>query len=76
MNNPDPAMRAILIYGSDAGAVREHSKSISKWALGDNHDPLLMVRLNEDELAQDPAKLNDEASAIAMFGGNKVLKFG
>ncbi len=74
VNNPDPAMRAILIYGSDAGAVREHSKSISKWALGDNHDPLLMVRLNEDELAQDPAKLNDEASAIAMFGGNKVIE--
>ena len=74
VKNPDPAMRAILIYGSDAGAVREHSKSIAKWALGDNPDPLSMIRLNEDELAQDPAKLNDEASAIPMFGGNKVIE--
>ena len=74
IKNPDPKVRVVLIYGSDRGAVREHARSLSKHTRGDHDDPMLAVSLDEDTLAKDPARLMDEAAAIPMFGGHKVIE--
>ncbi len=74
LKNPDPNIKVVLLYGSDQGAVHENARALSKHARAGNDDPLLVVSLNEDDIARDPTKLMDEAAAIPMFGGNKVIE--
>ena len=74
IKNPDPGVKVVLIYGSDRGAIREHARALSRHVRDGHDDPMLVVSLDEDTLAKDPARLMDEASAIPMFGGNKVIE--
>jgi len=74
LKKPDPAVRLALIYGTDKGAIRTHARRLSAHICGAKSDPMQCVSLSESDLAQDPARLYDEAAAIPMFGGNKVIE--
>lgn len=74
LKKPDPAMRVVLIYGGDKGAIREHAKRLSKATRGADGDPTLLVEMDDAALSADPARLYDEAAAIPMFGGTKVIE--
>ncbi|MCG6207798.1 DNA polymerase III subunit delta [Rhodopseudomonas sp. HC1] len=71
---PDPARPLILLYGPDAGLVRERADALIASALDDPKDPFALVRLDGDELAAEPSRLVDEALAIPMFGGRRAIR--
>ncbi len=74
LENPDPEVRAVLVYGPDAGLVRERVESLIASVAGDPGDPFRVADLSADEIAKDPARLADEAAAISMTGGRRAVR--
>lgn len=70
---PDPAMRAILVFGPDNGLVRERAVKLAKTVLPDLNDPFRVAELTAAALKDDPARLADEAAAMALTGGRRVV---
>jgi DNA polymerase III subunit delta len=62
-----------LVHGNDEGLIRERARKLVRNALGDDPDPLRLVRLDGDAIAREPGVLSDEAHAISMFGGSRVI---
>ena len=71
---PDPKIRAVLIYGPDAGLVHERLNALTRAVAGSIDDPFRVVEFNADVLKQDPAKLGDEAAALSFGGGRRVVR--
>jgi DNA polymerase-3 subunit delta len=74
VKKPDPRARAILIYGPDDGLIRERAAMIGKTIVADLNDPFNAVTLEGDALAADPARLMDEALAMSMLGGARLIR--
>jgi DNA polymerase-3 subunit delta len=70
---PDPAMRAILVYGPDHGLVRERVGKIVASVVEDPNDPFRVAELSGAQVAKDPALVADEAAAMAFGGGRRVV---
>ncbi|MCW5771404.1 MAG: DNA polymerase III subunit delta [Rhodospirillaceae bacterium] len=71
---PDPAFRLVLFHGSDRGLVRERADRVARTVVPDPADPFRIVRITGAGIAEDPARLADEAAAIAMGGGRRVIR--
>ena len=71
---PDPARPIILLYGPDAGLVRERADALLASAVDDPRDPFSLVKLDGDELSADPSRLVEEAMTIPMFGGRRAIR--
>src|SRR5258708_31555797 len=62
-----------LVHGLDEGLTQERVKTIIRGRIGDDSDPMRLVRLEGDAVARDPGILADEAYAISMFGGDRAI---
>ncbi|MGV8997635.1 MAG: DNA polymerase III subunit delta [Parvibaculaceae bacterium] len=71
---PNAKVIAVLVYGPDGGLVRERMNSLMRTVLDDINDPFRLSDLTEADLKSDPARLADEAAAIAMLGGRRVVR--
>ena len=71
---PDTARPIILLYGPDAGLVRERAEALLASAVDDPNDPFSMVRLDGDELSAEPSRLVDEAMTMPLFGGRRAIR--
>jgi len=71
---PDPKIRAILVYGPDAGLVRERGEALAKAVAQNLDDPFRVASLTGAALVQDPARLHDEMAALSFTGGRRVLR--
>ena len=71
---PDSGRPIILLYGPDAGLVRERAEALIASAVDDPNDPFSLVRLDGDELSAEPSRLVDEAMTIPMFGGRRAIR--
>ena len=69
----DPARPIVLIFGADAGLVRERAEAIINKSVDDVRDPFALVRLEGDALAGDPSRLVEEAHTIPLFGGRRAV---
>jgi DNA polymerase-3 subunit delta len=72
---PDAAVRAVLLYGPDAGLVRERMAALTKSVAGSLDDPFRTAEFPADILKSDPARLADEAAALALTGGRRAVRF-
>jgi len=72
--NPPKGLMMALVYGPDAGLVQERAEKLLKSVVSDLTDPFNVSDLNEDTLLADPARLADEAAAISMMGGRRVVR--
>jgi DNA polymerase III subunit delta len=70
---PPPHIFLYLVFGTDAGLVSERARKIISRAVDDSKDPFQLVRIGGDELANDPARLADEANTIPLFGGRRAI---
>jgi DNA polymerase-3 subunit delta len=70
---PDAARPIVLIFGPDAGLVRERAEKIIKASVDSPDDPFSLVRLEGDDLSGDPGRLVDEANTIPLFGGRRAI---
>jgi DNA polymerase-3 subunit delta len=71
---PDSKRPIILVFGPDAGLVRERADALIASAVDDVNDPFALVRLDGDELANEPSRLVDEAMTIPLFGGRRAIR--
>lgn len=74
LRQPDKQARLVLIYGPDAGLVRERAELLTATAVDDPADPFRLVRLTGADIADQPARLGDEARTIPFGGGRKVVR--
>lgn len=74
LKRPDPSARAILVYGPDTGLVRERAEVLARTVLERLDDPFRVAELVASALADDPARLADEAAAISFTGGRRVVR--
>lgn len=73
--NPTDNVYAVLIYGPDAGLVRERAKTLAAAILGEaTGDPFRSMELQQSELLADAARLHDEAAALSLIGGRRVIR--
>lgn len=74
VKKPNPKARAILVYGPDSGLVKERAVTMGKSVVADLSDPFNVADLSADVLMDDPARLADEAKAISMMGGARLIR--
>jgi DNA polymerase-3 subunit delta len=74
LQRPDPAIRAILLYGPDEGLVRERAEAAARSVCPDLKDPFRVADLMAVGLAADPARLADEAAQLSLAGGRRVVR--
>jgi len=73
LSRPEPAFRLVLIYGPDRGLVSERARAFAKKTGLPLDDPFAVVRLEANELDQQPGRLEDEARTVPMFADNRRL---
>ncbi len=71
---PPAALQAALVFGPDAGLVQERAEKLLKTVVTDLTDPFNSVDISEAALLDDKARLFDEAAAISMMGGRRVIR--
>jgi len=70
---PDTKRLIALVFGPDAGLVRERVDALIKSAVDDPADPFALARLDGDALADEPSRLVEEAHTIPLFGGRRAV---
>lgn len=70
----NPAIRAILVYGPDAGLAQERAAIMGKQVVSDLNDPFNASHLTGSMIADDEARLSDEASAQSLMGGRRLIR--
>jgi len=74
LKSPPQGMAAFLFFGPDQGLVRERAEALAKTAVPDLNDAFRVSELDDAALCADPARLADEAAAISMLGGRRVVR--
>ena len=72
--NPPQGLVAALVYGPDQGLVRERAERLAKTVTPDLNDAFQVSELDDAILSADAARLADEAAAISMLGGRRVVR--
>jgi DNA polymerase-3 subunit delta len=70
---PDSGQPVLLIYGPDAGLVRERADALVRASVDDPADPFMLARIDGDELAGTPSRLVEEAHTVPLFGGRRAV---
>jgi DNA polymerase-3 subunit delta len=70
---PDPAQPVVLVYGPDAGLVRERVDALVRASVDDPNDPFAFVRIEGEELSANPSRLVEEAHTIPLFGDRRAV---
>jgi DNA polymerase-3 subunit delta len=71
---PPAEVRAVLLYGPDAGLVRERAQALVIKIAGSAADPFRVADIAPAALEDGPGPLWDEAGAIAMTGGRRAIR--
>ena len=71
---PPPELLAVLLYGPDEGLVRERARLLAGKVVEDIGDPFRVATLTGPDLKADPALLADEAAAISLTGGKRLVR--
>ncbi len=66
----------MLIYGPDRGLVEERRRQVMAAVVDDVGDPFRVASLDGAALRSDPARLADEAAAVAFGGGRRLVLVG
>jgi DNA polymerase-3 subunit delta len=70
---PDPAQPIVLVFGPDAGLVRERVDALVRASVDDPDDPFAFVRIEGEDLSANPSRLVEEANTIPLFGGRRAV---
>lgn len=64
---------ALLVYGTDAGQVRQRAEQMAESWLGPRADTMARLELTGDQLLDDPALLSDEMAAMSLMAPRRVI---
>lgn len=73
VSKPPPDIRVVLCYGPNSGLSREIMKSLALQVVPSLDDPFSVCEISAENLKSDPVILADEAAAISMSGGRRVI---
>ena len=68
-----PNRPIVLIFGPDAGLVRERVEALVRKSVDDPKDPFQLARLDGDDLSSEPTRLLEEANTVPLFGGRRAV---
>ena len=71
---PTPECRAVLVYGPDAGLVAERAIALAQVFAQRAKGPTEIVRLDDRDLGDDPARLEVELRTAPMFAAQSVIR--
>lgn len=74
LKKPPADTCAVLLYGPDEGLVRERAALLTKQVVSDPKDPFSVADISPERLRETPSLLLDEAQAMSMLGGRKVVR--
>ncbi|NDE90442.1 MAG: DNA polymerase III subunit delta [Alphaproteobacteria bacterium] len=74
VEKPDSSLRVFLLYGPDAGLVRERAQKLCLKFVPDIHDPFSVSELSGNSLEENASRLHDEMSSISMMGGRRLVR--
>jgi len=74
IDRPDGAAFAVLIYGPDAGLIRERADRLAGNLVDDPSDPFSVTELSVDDLKSGAAPLVDGAAAMPLTGGRGLVR--
>ncbi|HEY2446276.1 MAG TPA: DNA polymerase III subunit delta [Rhizomicrobium sp.] len=67
-------LKAALFFGPDQGLVHERAERLVAAIVPDLKDPFRIAEIDGARLLDEPAWLADEAAAISMTGGRRVVR--
>ena len=70
---PTAGAPVFLVYGPDAGLVRERVDQLVRASVDDPNDPFALARIEGEELSGNPSRLIEEASTVPLFGGRRAV---
>jgi len=71
---PKAECRAVLVYGRDAGLVAERADALAEIFAGRGQGSSEIVRLDDRDFAEDPARLEVELRTAPMFADQSVVR--
>ncbi len=74
INRHNPDIACVMLYGPDRGLVRERALTLVKTVVDTPDDPFRVVEITGADLKSDPARLADEAQAMALGGGRRLIR--
>lgn len=72
-NRPDPGTGVVLLYGPDQGLVAARRRRLIAALLDPPDDPFRLVEVSAERLVQAPGLLIEEAQAMSLVGGRRVV---
>ena len=63
----------MLVFGPNAGLVRERVDALVRACVDDPNDPFAFVRIEGEELSANPSRLVEEAHTVPLFGGRRAV---
>lgn len=74
MKAPPADLAAVLFHGSDPGLVSERAATLAKNLAARENPPGEVLKLDETELDEDPARLETELQTRPMFSGRRIVR--
>ena len=74
IEKPDLGVRVFLLYGPDAGLVRERAQKLAAKCVPDINDPFSVSELSGNSLDDNPSRFHDEMSTVSMMGGRRLVR--
>jgi DNA polymerase-3 subunit delta len=71
---PDPAIRAVLLYGRDIGVVRERANQLAAKVAARPDDPFDVALLTDGDMDGDAGRLEGELAAQSLMGGRRLVR--
>lgn len=69
LRDPGP-VRVVLLYGEDAGMIRDRAEALVRAVAGSLDDPFLVAELARDQVRE----LAGEAASMSLVGGRRVVR--
>jgi DNA polymerase-3 subunit delta len=66
--------RGVLLYGPDAGLVRERGEGLVRLAAGSLDDPFRVSEPRREQASADPGLLSGEMAALSLMGGRRAVR--
>src|SRR5471032_1391126 len=73
ISRPDSGQPIVLVYGPDAGLVRERVDALVRASVDDPNDPFALARIEGEDLSANPSRLVEEAHTVPLFGGRRAV---
>src|SRR6202008_4488129 len=70
----DAKIAAVLLFGPDRGLVREGADRVAVAVSGDTADPFRVSDVAAARLRNEPTALVDEAAALTLDGGRRLVR--